>query len=108
MPKAGEKWNTLEITVTGRDITVRYKQSALGVGWAVLQPLVLMVIFTLVFGRFAKMPSDGVPYPLFVLSALLPWQYFSRSLTIGLCECPETTTAKPAAPGSRSFTSWRT
>jgi lipopolysaccharide transport system permease protein len=63
-----------------RDITVRYKQSLLGVGWAVLQPLALMLVFTMVFGRFARMPSDGVPYPLFVLCGLLPWQFFSRTL----------------------------
>jgi lipopolysaccharide transport system permease protein len=66
--------------LTSRDITVRYKQSALGIAWAVIQPVILMIVFTVVFGRFAKMPSDGIPYPLFVLSALLPWQYFSRSL----------------------------
>ena len=63
-----------------RDITVRYKQSLLGVAWAIVQPLALMVVFTVVFGRFAKMPSDGVPYPLFVLCGLLPWQFFSRTL----------------------------
>jgi len=63
-----------------RDISVRYKQSALGIAWVVVQPLVLMALFTVVFGMFAKLPSDGVPYPLFVLCALLPWMYFSRAL----------------------------
>ena len=67
--------------LTSRDVNIRYKQSAIGMGWAVLQPLALMFVFTVVFGRFAKLPSDGVPYPLFVISGLLPWQYFSRSLT---------------------------
>ena len=55
-----------------RDIKVRYKQTALGVLWAVLQPFLTMVVFTLLFGRFAKMPSDGFPYPIFVFSGLLP------------------------------------
>ena len=64
-----------------RDISLRYRQSAIGIAWAVVQPVVLMAIFAVVFGHFAKLPSDGVPYPLFVLSALLPWLYFSKSLT---------------------------
>ena len=63
-----------------RDVSIRYKQSVVGIAWAFLQPLILMTIFTIVFGRFAKLPSDGVPYPLFVVCGLLPWQYFSRSL----------------------------
>jgi lipopolysaccharide transport system permease protein len=64
-----------------RDVTLRYKQSALGLGWAIVQPLVLMTIFSIVFGHFAKLPSDGVPYPVLALTGLIPWQYFSRSLT---------------------------
>lgn len=63
-----------------RDIKVRYKQAVLGAGWALLQPIVTMVIFTFVFGRLANMPSGGVPYPLLVLAALLPWQLFSTAL----------------------------
>jgi homopolymeric O-antigen transport system permease protein len=63
-----------------RDIKVRYKQAALGAAWAVLQPLLSMVIFTLVFGRLAGMPSDGLPYPVFVFCALLPWTYFANAL----------------------------
>jgi lipopolysaccharide transport system permease protein len=66
--------------LTWRDIKVRYKQSVLGVGWAVLQPLLTMIIFTFVFGRFAGVPSDGIPYPLFSLAALLPWQYFASAV----------------------------
>lgn len=64
-----------------RDISVRYKQSAVGIAWAVLQPLMMMIIFSVIFGRFAKLPSEGIPYPLFTLSALLPWLYFTRALT---------------------------
>jgi lipopolysaccharide transport system permease protein len=62
-----------------RDIKVRYKQTTLGVLWAVLQPLFTIVIFSVIFGRIAKLPSDGVPYPLFTLAGLLPWQLFSQS-----------------------------
>jgi lipopolysaccharide transport system permease protein len=64
-----------------RDIKVRYAQTALGAGWAVLQPLLTMGVFTIIFGRFARIPSDGVPYALFSLSALVPWTYFSTALT---------------------------
>lgn len=64
-----------------RDVKVRYKQTTLGVAWAVLQPLFTMIIFTVIFGRIAKLPSDGVPYPLFTLAGLLPWQLFSASFT---------------------------
>ena len=64
-----------------RDISIRYKQSAVGIGWALLQPLMLMLIFTVVFGNFARLPSEGYPYALFTMCALVPWTYFSRSLT---------------------------
>jgi lipopolysaccharide transport system permease protein len=64
-----------------RDIKVRYKQAVLGAGWALFQPIVTTVVFTIVFGRLAKMPDGGVPYPLLVLSGLLPWQLFSASLS---------------------------
>jgi lipopolysaccharide transport system permease protein len=63
-----------------RDIKVRYKQTAIGAAWAVFQPLLTMAVFTLFFGRLAKMPSDGLPYPLFYYCALLPWMYFATSL----------------------------
>jgi len=59
---------------------VRYKQTALGASWAILQPLLNMVIFTVVFGNMAKIPSDGLPYPIFAFTALLPWTYFSQGL----------------------------
>lgn len=63
-----------------RDVSVRYKQSVVGAGWAVIQPLMTMVLFTVIFGMFAKLPSDGMPYPVFTYCALLPWNYFARSL----------------------------
>ena len=64
-----------------RDIKVRYKQTAIGISWVVLQPLITILIFTVIFGYLAKMPSDGVWYPVFTLAALLPWTYFSQALT---------------------------
>lgn len=64
-----------------RDIKVRYKQAALGASWALIQPVVTTVIFTVIFGRLASMPSGGDPYPLLVLAGLLPWQFFSNALT---------------------------
>ncbi|MFT3807410.1 ABC transporter permease [Arenimonas sp.] len=63
-----------------RDISVRYKQSAVGLGWAVVQPLLTMLIFTVVFGNFAKLPSEGYPYAVFTMCALVPWMLFSRAL----------------------------
>jgi lipopolysaccharide transport system permease protein len=78
-----ELWTYRELVyfLTWRDIKVRYKQTAIGVAWAVLQPLALMIVFNLFFGRLAKVPSEGVPYPLFAYTALLPWQLFSRTLS---------------------------
>ncbi len=64
-----------------KEIKVRYKQTALGASWAVLQPFVTMIIFTIVFGGLAKMPSEGIPYPLFSYSGLLLWLYFSNSIS---------------------------
>jgi lipopolysaccharide transport system permease protein len=64
-----------------RDVKVRYKQTIIGGAWAILQPLMTMVVLTLIFGNFAKIPSDGLPYPLFALTALLPWNYFSQGLS---------------------------
>lgn len=63
-----------------RDVKIRYRQTVLGASWAVLQPLVTMLVFTVLFGRMAKVPSDGIPYPLFSYSALLLWTYFSVAL----------------------------
>jgi lipopolysaccharide transport system permease protein len=64
-----------------RDILVRYKQTFLGISWALIQPLLTMAIFTVVFGRLAHLPSGGAPYPILVFAALLPWQFFSRAFT---------------------------
>jgi lipopolysaccharide transport system permease protein len=66
-----------------RDVKVRYQQAFLGVVWAILQPVLTMAVFTVIFGRLAKMPSDGLPYPVFIFSALLPWQYFSQAISRG-------------------------
>ena len=66
--------------LTWRDIKVRYKQTALGAAWAILQPTATMLIFSLFFGRLVKVPSDGVPYPLFAFTALVPWTFFANGL----------------------------
>src|SRR5580658_8089594 len=79
----GEFWRYRELLwfLTARDVMLRYKQTALGVAWAVIQPLFTMVVFSILFGRFGKLPSGGVPYPLLTLTALIPWQLFSYALT---------------------------
>jgi lipopolysaccharide transport system permease protein len=78
-----EMWEYRELLYffVWRDLKVRYKQTAIGVAWVVLQPLLAMMVFTLFFGRLAKMPSEGLPYPIFYYTALLPWMYFAASLT---------------------------
>src|SRR5437667_5931773 len=78
-----ELWEYRELLyfLVWRDIKVRYKQTALGAAWAVLQPLLTMIVFSVFFGRLAKIPSDNVPYPVFAYTALLPWQLFAYSLT---------------------------
>jgi lipopolysaccharide transport system permease protein len=78
-----ELWEYRELLyfLVWRDIKVRYKQTALGAAWAVLQPVLTMLVFTVFFGRLAKVPSDGIPYPVFVYAALLPWQLFAFALT---------------------------
>ena len=80
-----EVWHARELLyfLVWRDIKVRYKQTVLGIGWSVLQPFLTMVVFTIFFGRLAKVPSDGVPYPLFSLAALVPWTYFATAVTNG-------------------------
>jgi lipopolysaccharide transport system permease protein len=77
-----ELWEYRELLyfLTWRDIKVRYKQTALGVAWAVIQPLFMMLVFSLFFGRLAKVPSDNIPYPVFAFCALLPWQLFAHAL----------------------------
>jgi lipopolysaccharide transport system permease protein len=63
-----------------RDVIIRFKQTVIGGAWVILQPVITMVIFTLIFGNLAKIPSDGIPYPVFAFTALLPWTYFSQAL----------------------------
>jgi len=78
-----EIWNYRELLyfLTKRDIKVRYKQTVLGGLWAIIQPAFTMLVFTLFFGRLAKMPSDGLPYPIFVYAGLLPWTYFANAVS---------------------------
>jgi lipopolysaccharide transport system permease protein len=78
-----ELWEYRELLyiLAWRDVKVRYKQTAIGAAWAILQPLLTMALFSVLFGRFAGLPSGGVPYPLFVFAALLPWQLFARALS---------------------------
>lgn len=64
-----------------RDILVRYKQTVIGIAWSVIRPLLTMVVFTIIFGKLAKFPSEGVPYPILVYAAMLPWQFFSNALS---------------------------
>ncbi|MGH9772065.1 MAG: ABC transporter permease, partial [Candidatus Acidiferrales bacterium] len=81
--KLKELWEYRELLyfLVWRDVKVRYKQAALGASWAILQPLLTMLVFSLFFGRLAKVPSDGIPYPLFSFAALVPWNFFATSLT---------------------------
>lgn len=78
-----ELWNYRELLyfLTWRDIKVRYQQTVLGAAWAIIQPVLTMLIFTAIFGRFAGIPSDNIPYPIFVYAALLPWTFFSNAVT---------------------------
>jgi lipopolysaccharide transport system permease protein len=78
-----ELWRYRELLwfLAARDVKLRYKQTALGAAWAVIQPLFAMIVFSVFFGRLGGIPSDGVPYPLFALCALLPWQLFAYALT---------------------------
>ena len=73
-------YRELFLLLTWRDILVRYKQTVIGVAWSVLRPLLTMIVFTIVFGRLAKMPSEGVAYPILVYAAILPWQFFSNTV----------------------------
>jgi lipopolysaccharide transport system permease protein len=74
------RYRELAFRILWRDVKVRYKQTSIGVVWAVLQPFLTMVVFTFVFGRFAGFPSQGLPYPVFVFAALLPWTYFAQAV----------------------------
>jgi lipopolysaccharide transport system permease protein len=80
--KVHDLWEYRELLyfLAWRDIKVRYKQAALGAAWAILQPLMTMMIFTVIFGNLAKVPSDGLPYPIFAFTGLLPWTYFAQAI----------------------------
>src|SRR5262249_20259518 len=81
--RLNELWEYRELLyfLTWRDIKVRYKQTALGAAWAIIQPVFTMVVFSLFFGRLAKIPSDGIPYPIFSYAALVPWTFFANGLS---------------------------
>lgn len=80
--KLGELWDYRELLyfLTWREVKVRYKQTAIGAAWAVIQPLLTMLVFSLFFGKLAKIPSDGIPYPIFSLTGLVPWTFFANGL----------------------------
>src|SRR5512137_919986 len=80
--KLHELWEYRELLyfLVWRDVKVRYKQTVLGTAWAILQPFFAMVVFSIFFGKLAKMPSDGIPYPLFSYAALVPWNFFANGL----------------------------
>jgi lipopolysaccharide transport system permease protein len=82
-PDLREVWEYRELVYffAWRDVKVRYKQTVLGAGWAVIQPFFTMIVFTIFFGNLAKIPSEGVPYPIFSYAALVPWTYFGNALT---------------------------
>lgn len=75
------RYRELLYFLTWRDVKLRYKQTLLGAAWAIIQPLFAMILFTLFFGRLARMPSDNIPYPLFAYAALLPWTFFANAVT---------------------------
>lgn len=75
------RYRELFYFLSWRDILVRYKQTAIGIAWALIRPFLTMVVFTVVFGNIAKLPSEGVPYPILVFAAMLPWQFFANSLS---------------------------
>ena len=82
LPEIHDIWAYRELLyfLVLRDLKVRYKQTVLGILWAIIKPFSMMVIFSIFFGKFAKIPSEGIPYPIFTYAALLPWSYFSQSL----------------------------
>jgi lipopolysaccharide transport system permease protein len=84
LPDFGELWRHRELLyfLVWRDVTVRYKQTVLGATWAVLQPFAMMLVFSVFFGRLARIPSGGVPYPVFAYAALVPWTFFANGVTL--------------------------
>jgi lipopolysaccharide transport system permease protein len=82
-PRELWRYRDLAVQIAVRDVTVRYRQTAFGAAWAILQPVALMVVFTFVFGRFAGVSSDGLPYALFSLSGLVPWMFVANTFLLG-------------------------
>jgi homopolymeric O-antigen transport system permease protein len=82
-PRELWRWRELFVALMVRDIAVRYKQTAIGIAWVVLQPLAMVAVFTFLLGRLGNVPTDGLPYPLFAFAAMVPWQVFSRALVEG-------------------------
>jgi lipopolysaccharide transport system permease protein len=82
LPDWGELWSYREMLyfLITRDIKIRYRQTVIGAAWAVIQPLTTMIVFTIIFGQFAKIPSNDIPYPIFSFAALVPWTFFSNSI----------------------------
>ncbi|MBV9132166.1 MAG: ABC transporter permease, partial [Chloroflexi bacterium] len=80
--KLGDIWEHRELVyfLAWRDVAIRYKQTIFGATWAIIQPLIQMVAFSLFFGQLAQIPSNGIPYPIFSYAALLPWNYFATAL----------------------------
>jgi lipopolysaccharide transport system permease protein len=75
------RYRQLFFFLSWKEFLIRYKQTVLGISWSVIRPILTMVVFSVVFGKFAKMPNEGVPYPVLVFAALLPWQFFANALT---------------------------
>jgi lipopolysaccharide transport system permease protein len=82
-PRELWRYRDLALQIAARDVTVRYRQTALGVAWVVLQPVLTMVVFSIFFGHLARVSSEGVPYPLFSLAGLVPWTFFANALLLG-------------------------
>jgi lipopolysaccharide transport system permease protein len=82
-PRELWRYRDVALQIAARDVTVRYRQTALGAAWAILQPIAFMVVFTIIFGNLAGLSSEGLPYPLFSLAALVPWTFFSTAMLLG-------------------------
>ena len=94
------RYRELFLFLAWRDILVRYKQTVIGVAWSVIRPVATMVVFTIVFGRIARLPSDGVPYPILVFSALLPWHFFASAVAEGSNSLIENANIISGGPGT--------
>ena len=104
LPDFRELWRSrdLAMILAWRDVKVRYKQSLIGIAWAVLQPFLTMVVFTLIFGKFAQLPSQGLPYPVFAMLNLVPWTFLAAVFTLTAGLRPERTGCSSRRCTSRS------